>query len=169
MHKNNFFKKNDDCWYKTLPLIDSNSSSPKTLSSTLKKRKSLNNKIAMTAATNSMSSFNMITNSNVDNPNQCISPCSFSLPNSNSVENCRVRLISIGIKNLTILEQKYLKQIAFNNLQQQFQSLQLEEQKQRKQLLNKTTNSNASNIKSSNSVLNNNIFSVRLSIPKGFY
>ena len=67
-----YFNQTDDCWYKTISLTDSNSSSPKTFSSTLKKRKSLNNKIASVVATKSMSSFNNPDNQDSANKVQLI-------------------------------------------------------------------------------------------------
>lgn len=120
-----------------------------------------------------MSSFNnnnnINSNSVQDDTQQSVSPCSFSFSDPNGFNVCRVRLTGIAIKNLTLVEQKYLKQIAFNSLQKHFQYLQLEQQKQRKQLLNKTTSSNNSNVKSSSGSVNSNPFSIRLAIPKGTF
>ena len=126
---------------------------------TLKKRKSIGSRIGVSGA-----SIKSNTNAVLPPLNRGTTPPQMrkldaSLNSLNLNESAlNIKLTNTDLKDLTLIELKYLKQICFNKLQKLFQQIQSEQQQMRKQL-------SYSGFLNVNSSIGSS--TVRLTIPKG--
>ena len=137
----------ENCWERMSGLEAREMSGSTTL--TLKKRKSIGSRIGAGKSSASLFSSNTPTGNLVELEESL---------SSLKLSDAKLRLIRTDLKDLTLIELKYLKQICYNKLQKVFQQMQSEQQQMRKQLSNSgllNTNSSASSS------------AVRLNIPKG--
>ena len=135
-----FYNENDGCWFTASPIQIEEHEQSSSKSALLKRKQFL-------------SKLNKSVNVSASNIQQQASKCSAS---------SKVKLNRIYVKYLTLIELKYLKQLCFNKLQKQFESLQLAKSVSKSNL---NSNSSTSMLANQSQQTNSASF-IRISIPK---